>query len=527
MPFDAFLLERLAHHWNTRWQDVELSAAWADKTHVIFQGWHKDAHEKVFILLAFTPGLARIHETHHRFELPKATHPLFTRFLPLTVDAVFTPAFDRILWLKVHWTDDWGQPSYGYLVIELTGHITNLIILDAEYKILEALRHFQDKNHQRVIRPGQRYQAPPPLPNACQTHQLSDVSPLIRKLVPEPGQWPLEAFCRQYTTSTLPFVLLHHDVLKDLWVFPLPGWQSELVENPDEILDNLFFEKEQERLRINLQQQLVAYWKDRVQHLRTKLAETEESQQEDVEKWKDEGDLWLAYQYQFKNHHELTIPSFADPSRLVTLVLPEDKTPAEMAEQCYRLYKKAKSRVAASSRLAEILREELTHAEQSLNLAQQNHPISYYRDQLKQVASPARSKQLENQPFRRFVSTGGFDIFVGRNREENQELTMRRARPDDLWFHVKQAPGSHVVLFSGKRQPNLEDLLDAAHLAAYYSPAKHSSTVAVDYTKRKFVRKRPHADMGQVLYEREKTLYVTPDPERLRRLGATHDKLID
>lgn len=299
------------------------------------------------------------------------------------------------------------------------------------------------------------------------------------------------------------------------------------MENPDEILDNLFFEKEQERLRINLQQQLVAYWKDRVQHLRTKLAETEESQQEDVEKWKDEGDLWLAYQYQFKNHQELTIPSFADPSRLVTLVLPEDKTPAEMAEQCYRLYKKAKSRVAASSRLAEILREELTHAEQSLNLAQQNHPISYYRDQLKQVASPTRSKQLENQPFRRFVSTGGFDIFVGRNREENQELTMRRARPDDLWFHVKQAPGSHVVLFSGKRQPNLEDLLDAAHLAAYYSPAKHSSTVAVDYTKRKFVRKRPHADMGQVLYEREKTLYVTPDPERLRRLGATPDKLID
>ncbi|HZE14261.1 MAG TPA: hypothetical protein VE197_00305, partial [Mycobacterium sp.] len=79
----------------------------------------------------------------------------------------------------------------------------------------------------------------------------------------------------------------------------------------------------------------------------------------------------------------------------------------------------------------------------------------------------------------------------------------------------------------GKHNPDLEDLLDAAELAVFFSPAQASSHVPVDYTRRKFVRKQPHAAPGQVLYQREKTLYITPDPDRLRRLGAVSEKLID
>lgn len=78
---------------------------------------------------------------------------------------------------------------------------------------------------------------------------------------------------------------------------------------------------------------------------------------------------------------------------------------------------------------------------------------------------------------------------------------------------------------TGKKNPNLEDLLDAAQLAVYFSAAKNSSSVPVDYTRRKWVRKRPHGEPGQVLYQREKTLYITPDPDRLKRLGAMREKL--
>lgn len=527
MPFDVFLLDRLANRWNVRWQGVEITAAWNDNSRVILQGWNHNTHQKMFILIVFTPGLARIHETHHRFELPKSPHPLFSQLLPLTIDRVLMPHFDRIVWIQVHWNNDWGQQLSGYLVVELAGHVANFIVLDSEGKILHALRHLQDKNHLRLVRPGVHYQPPPALPNPCQTHQIHDLSPKVRNLVSDSTQWPLGEFCRQYETAQPPFVILSRDTTRDLWVFPLPGWRSQPTTNPDEILDDLFWIEEQERLRTNLQQQLIAYWKDRVAHLEFKLFKAEESRLENPDKWKELGDLWLAYQYQFKVTRTLTIPSFSQPLEKVTLTLPDDKTPVEVADECYRRYKKIKSRITANARLATIIRNELIQAEQALSWAQQIHSIPSYRAQLKQVASTGKMRQTENQPFRRFVSAGGFDIFVGRNREENQELTVHRARPDDIWFHVKQTPGSHVILFSGKRHPNLEDLLDAAHLAAYYSPAKHSSTVAVDYTKRKFVRKKPHAEPGQVLYEREKTLYVTPDLERLRRLGAAHDKLID
>lgn len=119
------------------------------------------------------------------------------------------------------------------------------------------------------------------------------------------------------------------------------------------------------------------------------------------------------------------------------------------------------------------------------------------------------------------------EIWVGRTAIENQELTFRAARPDDLWFHVKQYPGSHVLLRCGKTPPRPEDIDDAAQLAALYSRAGKGSQVAVDFTARKFVRKRPHAEPGAVLYTRERTLYVTPDAEALRRLGAVNSLVDD
>ena len=527
MPFDAFLLGQLAHEWNIRWKDMAINSAWADKSRVIMQGWSPQNRKTVRLLIAFTPGFARIHETQHRYDLPKATHPLFSRFLPFTIDRVFTSSFDRILWLAVRWSDDWGQVSTGYLVIELTGHVSNMVILDRDHTILESLHHFQDKNRKRLIRPGTPYRLPEPLPHPCQTHQTRDLSPQVRKLLPHDESWPLESLCRQYESASLSFFTLHRDDLTDIWVFPLIGFAVEPTNQPDAVLDEIFWAKEIDRLRTNLQDQLISRWRDRVRHLRARLVESRVMAQENGEAWKEEGDLWLAYQYHFKDNKETEVPTFSDPSRTIVLNLPEAKTPTEMAQDCYRQYKRIKNRVAAGKRLMEILANELNHAEQSLNEAEEPRSIDYYRSQLKRLAPAEGAKGQNNLPFRRFVSQGGFEIFVGRNREENQELTMRRARPDDLWFHVKQTSGSHVVLRTGKRQANLEDLLDAAHLAAFYSTAKHSSTVAVDYTKRKFVRKRPHAEAAQVLYEREKTLYVTPNQERLRRLGATHDKLLE
>src|SRR5690606_29239104 len=119
-----------------------------------------------------------------------------------------------------------------------------------------------------------------------------------------------------------------------------------------------------------------------------------------------------------------------------------------------------------------------------------------------------------------FVSSDGLKIWVGRNNRQNDMLTMHRAKPDDMWFHVRQMPGAHVIVQTGGLTPLPEQtLLEAAHLAAYYSSARSSSRVPVDYTLRKHVRKPKSARPGMVIYDNQRTVYVTPDASALAAMS--------
>jgi len=125
-------------------------------------------------------------------------------------------------------------------------------------------------------------------------------------------------------------------------------------------------------------------------------------------------------------------------------------------------------------------------------------------------------------PYRRFMSSGGLEIRVGRGARKNDELTFRHAAPDDVWLHVREAPGAHVVLrWRGAGNPPARDLEEAAILAALNSDARHAGLVPVDWTRRKHVRKPRKAPPGAVLPERVQTVFVAPDPELPARLSTS------
>lgn len=125
-------------------------------------------------------------------------------------------------------------------------------------------------------------------------------------------------------------------------------------------------------------------------------------------------------------------------------------------------------------------------------------------------------------PYRRFLSSGGLEIRVGRGARKNDELTFRHAAPDDVWLHVREAPGAHVVLrWRGAENPPARDLEEAAILAALNSEARHAGLVPVDWTRRKYVRKPRKAPPGAVLPERVQTVFVAPDPGLPERLSAS------
>ena len=138
------------------------------------------------------------------------------------------------------------------------------------------------------------------------------------------------------------------------------------------------------------------------------------------------------------------------------------------------------------------------------------------------AASPrAGRRATEPLPYRRYRSSGGYEIRVGRSSRGNDALTFRHSAPDDIWLHARQAAGAHVILRWERRDQNPPhaDLTEAAVLAALHSEARHSGMVAVDWTRRKYVRKPRKAAPGVVVPERVATLFVEPDPAVAERLS--------
>lgn len=531
MPFDAIVLRALEEEWRRTLVGTRFDTAQVRPGSLLLQGWHPDRGERSNLLIVLTPGLARMHRTRHLFVSPKKTWPPFLhRLLPFTVTGISVPAFERVVHLAIVRPGDWDEPVPMTLVVELAGHLTNVILVDpATNRVQDALKKIPPGQPGRPVWPQMPYEPPPAVKNPCLTQSPADLPPWARQLhaaAPE-GFWP--AFCGDWAAGRYQGYVLDTGTARDVWVYPRPGFSAVPVNNLEEALDTIFRERESQLEIVQLRRQLETAWHRRLDHLRERLREAHAQSEENPERYRELGDLWLAYQYQCQPGATLAVPGLFNPDQITELDLPADSTARAEAERAYKAYRKAKQRVDVAGRLLPALKSEIDEIEHKLaRLAASPEDTAWLQAELAQTQPRARRHSaLGATSYRRFESAGGYRLWVGRSQEENQQLTFKEARPDDVWFHVKQAGGAHVVLFTGKAHPNLEDLLDAAHLAAFYSTAGQSSLVPVDYTRRKYVRKRPHAGPGQVLYKQEKTLYITPDPDRLRRLGAIREKLTD
>lgn len=526
MPFDALMMRAIESRFSSRLLGATCVNIEQGQDRWLMTIRHHNEVEH--LLLVLSPGVQRFHASRMtRLDSKKPLVPWLKRLLPFSILDIYVPPFERVMILTIEHRDDWNVPVHSKLVVELAGHLTNLILLDANDLVVDAWRKIAPGRPGRAVFPKKPYIAPPMVANPLETHHVKDLPPWAHQWIGEGGSWDrlLEDFSRGFPEGAY----LHRaSGLEDIWVYPRIGFETQFTDNLELSLDAVFFTREIQRQEDALRHQLVAQIDRRLHQLAEKLADYQVDQSTEGEASRQLGDLWLTYQYAFKNDPTLRqLEVFDSAGQSIELILPDDERPSEQAAKQYRQFKKIKARQAAMARIVPLLTSEQS-ALGSLRqeATTQPHPLNWYKEMLKSQSSPSQAN-TEHLPYRRFLSRHGLEIWVGRNRDENAHLTFRKARPDDLWFHAKQAPGSHVILASGKSNPDLEDVLDAAQLAVFFSSAKDSSNVPIDYTRRKFVRKRPHAEPGQVLYQREKTLYITPDEERLKRLGAMSEKLID
>lgn len=255
----------------------------------------------------------------------------------------------------------------------------------------------------------------------------------------------------------------------------------------------------------------------------------------DREKYKMYGDLISANIYKIKKGvKEVSLENFySEDMEVVTVPLNPKYSPAENAQRYYKKYSKLKNAYALLLKEIPKTEEEIEYLENVLNSIDNCTEIvelEEIKDELIKEGylkiyknnKNIKKKSPKSKPHH-YISSDGFHIYVGKNNRQNEYLTLKMANKDDMWLHAQKIPGSHVIIRKNKESISDTALREGALLAAYYSKAKHSNNVAVDYTEKKNVKKPKNAKTGMVIYENFNTIFVTPEYKRVQNLKKVED----
>jgi len=526
------------------------------------------------LLFSIHPVHARVHLTTDLPKRSKRWH--FADFLLKHIGdgeiaAIEQVDSDRIIRIRIIPRGEIIDPSPKVLIGEFMGKHSNVILMEeGTDKILESMKHIDETMSRfREVLPGLKYVMPPAGPTAdlfstdAETFQSiidSDKGPLWRRLLRNfQGVSPLlakEAIANADDDSPEGIRDVLMDIMTDVQVgkfYPtvITGDQEgrdvlavsatrlqqfqdgHAVEIPtiSEALE-YFYERltTKETLQAERAAILQAVKKkcDAVQQKYDSLNQQLEVA-ENADELKVMGDLLIANLYKIeRRQEEVTLQNFHDPDNAeITIQLDEKISPADNAQRYFGKYKKAKRSKEVLVKLTNKNRKELEFFQKVTERAEKAadlEEVAMIRSGLERRGiikekSARKQKTKEEIPlFRRFKSSEGFQILVGRNAKENELLLKGESSKSDMWLHAKQIEGPYVIVRNPERRPDIprQTLLQAAIIAASFSKAKHSSIVPVDYTWVKYVNKPRGAKPGFVIYTHEKTLFVSPsDFEKL------------
>lgn len=519
------------------------------------------------LLLSAHPTYARMHITAQSYDSP-ALPPMFCMLLRKhleggIIESIEQQELERIVHITVRSRNEIGDESQKTLIVEIMGRHSNIILIDtATNLILDSIKHLSPAvNRHRTVFPGYEYVAPPAQhkvnPFTIETKeqfllQLDFMSGKMDKQLVDrfAGLSPL--FAKEIITraglvneQTLPpvfFDLLHTlkehryepemitgDNKEYFYMLPLSHvtGESKRFATLSELLDRFFFGKA-ERDRVKQQgHDLEKFISNELEKNKKKLGKLQQTLQ-DAEKageYQLHGELLTANMYALqKGMTEIEVMNYYDENgTMVTIALDPLKTPSENAQSYFSKYQKARNSVSIIEEQIMKTEEEIVYFDallQQMESASQRD-IEEIREELAEEGYiRSRTKQKKQKPSKpvldTYVSSDGIEIFVGKNNKQNDYLTNKLARRDEIWLHTKDIPGSHVLIRDV--EPSEQTVHEAAILAAYFSKAKSSSSVPVDFTKIRHVKKPSGAKLGFVTYDNQQTLYVTPDEDIVLKL---------
>ncbi len=479
------------------------------------------------------------------------------------------PNFDRIAVFRFSAYDEMGFASECRLICEIMGKYANLILTDKEGKILGAMKlvDFSASTVRQVL-PGMRYTLP--ADTGKRSPLDADRTFLTQKLAEFPREKTVEKFITS-TLGGVATQIAHElcyratggidtllaDAETEALLDTLDAWRNLLLSNdylptvaslpdgtpkdtsymditylgdavtvthyPDlaAMFDAFYEERDRVEKLHRRGRDLLTLLSNAEARTEKKLALQREAllESENAEEYKKFGDLITANLYKIRRGMpSVTVVDYTDEAMPeVEIPLDTRLTPAQNAQKMYKLYTKEKhAKEHLTACIAEWERElsYLATVREFLMRAESEDELAEIRDELYKSGYASRMKgytpprTLRTKPTE-FYTSGGYRVLVGRNNLQNDRLTFKTAEKGDLWFHVKDLPGSHVILFCGGEEPSETDYTEAASAAAYYSKAT-GELVPVDYTRVKNVKKPVGAKPGYVTYKTNYTAFVKP-----------------
>ena len=498
------------------------------------------------LLLSAHPVFGRIQLTQTTFENPAQPSTfimVLRKYLQgALIESIEQVENDRIVEITVSNKNEIGDHIQATLIIEIMGKHSNILLVDkSSHKILEVIKHVGfSQNSYRTLLPGSNYIAPPSTealnPFTIKDEKLFEIlqtqettAKNLQNLFQGLGRDTanelenilasdkLSTFRNFFNQETKP-------CLTETSFSPVPftNQVGEPFTSLSDLLDTYYKDKA-ERDRVKQQaSELIRRVENELQKNRHKLKKQEKEllATDNAEEFRQKGELLTTFLHQVPNDQDQVILDNYYTNLPITIALDKALTPNQNAQRYFKRYQKLKEAVKYLTDLIEETKATILYLESVETVLNQAglEEIAEIREELIQTGFIRRRQrekiQKRKKPEQYLASDGKTIIYVGRNNLQNEELTFKMARKEELWFHAKDIPGSHVVI-SGNLEPSDEVKTDAAELAAYFSQGRLSNLVQVDMIEVKKLNKPTGGKPGFVTYTGQKTLRVTPDPEKI------------
>ena len=536
------------------------------------------------LLLSARANSPRVHFTQFAPENPKVP-PMLCMLLRKRLGGakllqIRQPQLERILFFDFQAINELGDSVKLTLVAEIMGKYSNVILVDEENIIIDALKRVDaEMSSQRLVLPGLYYQLPPPQDKACMLERsveeieqqierqvknemlnkalmsnIQGISPVVGRELEylvgrgadialkemQPSQKERLHFFLGQLIDTVrgcsgkPYMVSQvKGKPLDVSFMPIHQYgiagQLKEYDSFSQLLDAFYEERAQiDRMRAKSHDllKLLANISDRLSRkINVQQEELLQCAQRDT--LRVYGDLLQANLYRIEKGAAFTeVENFYEEGMpLVRIRLDPSRTASQNAQRYYKEYRKATTAEKILTEQIENAKQELTYIDlvfDALSRAGSERELNEIRQELREQGylrvPKGKQKPVPMMEPERYQTSDGFLVLSGRNNKQNDKLTLKQAKNNDLWFHTKNIPGSHTVIITEGKEPSDLAIREAAMIAAYNSRARNSSGVPVDYTQIRNVSKPQGAKPGMVIYVNNKTVYVTPEEKLIEQL---------